>query len=279
MPVLHHIRIGILLAGIGVILFDGCKSSKTAVDPEMLAALKGGEVGTGPDSSLGNVRVVQMQMGRDGKGYLPEWDDYPGATDIYPNTLYSGPNVVTVRNDNGISSIAVRSGTDDVKWSVEGDGVLSDCPTEHDLVVNVGTVTRFAQILVEVVDCHQNENAEWVQLQNRIWTLDRINFPDVRVGERACRPFRITITGWNPVAGSYILDSISFPPGLPLEVEEELEFPVAISEGGLFYTVCFTGRVPGDYTFPVTTWMRRDQPAGGYTTYAIADTGHIRVLQ
>ena len=277
MPVLHHILTPLFLFGILVIL-DGCKSSEAATDVEVTEALKGGATDT-DTTRVGDVVTSEPVVAEMSESDWKQgtWRESPvrraQVTQISPRSLYSGPNVLTVRNENGISSISIRSGASDVKWSAEGDGFFPDCPKEQEVTVSIETVTKQAQILLEVVDCNQNESAEWVQVQNRIWRLDEINFPDTRVGEKACKPFRIA-------AGSYeILDSVTFPPGLPLSFEERPAFPVEIRGGTFWYTVCFTGTTPGEYTFPVTTWMRRQEPAGGYTTYAVADTGRIRIIR
>lgn len=155
-----------------------------------------------------------------------------------------------------------------------GEGIIPDCPREHTIVVNLMTAVRSVQVLVEVGDCRRNRKRERIHLANVTWNPDETPFPDIRVGETTCRNFRIEVAN-----GTYMIDSISLPPDLPVVFEEKLKFPVSITNGIFHYKVCFTGKAPGIYVFHVTAWIRRDEPAGGYTNYPVTDTGVIRVLQ
>ncbi|MCB0713624.1 MAG: hypothetical protein KDD67_14950 [Ignavibacteriae bacterium] len=273
MPVHRHIITLFLLFGVGLLIQSGCKSSEATVDGEAVGALKGVGSDTSQKESASAMAAMITREGEIIQDYWSESRTSQRVTQISPRTLYSGPNALTIKNVNGISSISVRSGAEDVSWSVEGAGFFPDCPEEQEILISIETVSKSAQILVEVVDCNQNESAEWVQVQNKIWTLDEVIFPDVRVGQTVCRPFRVS------TAQREILDSVTFPSNFPLTFESEPEFPVEVFGTIFWYNVCFTGKKPGVYVFPVITWMRREEPAGGYKTYAVADTGRIRVIR
>ncbi|MGE3799627.1 MAG: hypothetical protein AB7H80_01255 [Candidatus Kapaibacterium sp.] len=271
MPVHRHIFTLTLFFGMGLLIQSGCKSSEATVDTEAVGALKGVDSDTTAEGFYSSLNMSgEEEVLED---YWSESRTSQRVTQIFPRTLYSGPNVLTIKNVNGISSISVRSGAEDVSWSVEGAGYFPNCPEEQEILISIETVSKSAQILVEVVDCNQNESAEWVEVQNKIWTLDEVIFPDVRVGQTVCRPFRVS-TG-----GREILDSVTFPSNFPLSFESVPDFPVDVFGTTFWYNVCFTGKKPGVYKFPVITWMRREEPAGGYKTYAVADTGRIRVIR
>jgi hypothetical protein len=79
-------------------------------------------------------------------------------------------------------------------------------------------------------------------------------------------------------APGVFLDGVTSSEGrITFEFHEPL--PTNVLPGTTYrYNVCFHADEPGVYRFPVITWIRRDQPVGGYTSYPVADTGVIRVL-
>ena len=208
-----------------------------------------------------------------------------GQASSYPTELYSGENIITLKAPAGIRSIEALFDSSTASLveirGMGGIGDLSGCPDSHKVQLHVNTVTQTLRVQFVVVDCNGKRNP--VGLTNRIWRLDEVLFPDAEVGDTICRPFQIglqTIGGFGgiPATTGEYLDSVSVP--IP-QVFLRYSFPppLQIRTGSNYrYNVCFVADKPGVYRFPVLTWMRRTQPADGYTNYAIADTGVIRVL-
>lgn len=195
----------------------------------------------------------------------------------YPTELYSGENIITIKAPNGIRNIeaAFDSATASLTeiHGMGGIGDLAGCPDSHKVQLRVNTASRPLAVRFIVTDC--NGTGSLIVFTNRTWSLDEVPFPDAEVGDTICRPFQIGLTG---LGGVEYLDSISvmspyafarysFPP------------PLELSGGSTYrYNVCFIAGKPGVYKFPVITWIRRRQPADGYTNYAVADTGVVRVV-
>jgi hypothetical protein len=194
-----------------------------------------------------------------------------GGLDVYPTELYSGDNVITIKHPDGIRRIAIVSATPNL--SIEGDGTL-DCETSHDLHVYRATAHDAAMLRLLIVDCRGGRQ-EITLRDNTTWVLEIRNFGAVPTGERECMMFYIRS---NRESEAETLDSVSVAdPHVSLRFFTTL--PHSIRVGSTYqYEVCFRGTDPGFYKFPVVTWMRRGQPSGGMTTYAVADTGIVYVV-
>lgn len=200
---------------------------------------------------------------------------------VYPSwgggqgPLYPGHNVLTISSANGLREVRIRSADSRHITGIEGDGALAGCPRTHDVRVFLNTATVSDSVVIDVLDC-AGRRLRQVQRLNIPWSLDRNNFGIVEAGLRRCRKFSIRIDAGD--GDGLTLDSIvASDPEVSLILPGEL--PLRIPAGETYqYDVCFTSDVPGTYVFPVTTWMRRDFPNGGYTTYPVADTGLIRVV-
>lgn len=199
----------------------------------------------------------------------------------YPTELYSGENIITIKAPNGIRSIeAVFDSMTASLTEIHGMGGVGDlggCPDSHKVQIRVNTATVGLNVRFRVTDCRNNTTV--LVCTNRTWRLDEVPFPDAEVGDTICRPFQIGLAGFGGIGTTEYLDSISvmtpdgyatysFPP------------PLQLTSGSNYrYNVCFIAKKPGVYRFPVITWMRRAQPADGYTNYAVADTGVVRVVR
>ena len=201
---------------------------------------------------------------------------YGQAASSYPTELYSGENIITLKAPGGIRSI--QANFDSLTSSLTeihgmgGIGDLSGCPDSHKVQLRLNTASQPVNVRFTVIDCAGRQHQ--VILTNKTWRLDEVPFPDAEVGDTICRPFQIGLTG---IVSEY-LDSISIPMD---QVFQRYSFPppLPLRAGSNYrYTVCFVAEKPGEYRFPVMTWIRRTQPAGGYTNYAVSDTGVVRVL-
>lgn len=196
---------------------------------------------------------------------------------ITPTEIYPGENVITVSAFGGIRSVRVvpSDAASRAYITTRNTGNLSGCPSSHNVELTVGAASLPISAMLYVEMCNGRVDSQLLGI-NTTWNLDEVPFPDAEVGEEVCRPFHIQLTGFG--AASVTLDSVSSPqPGVSFDFS--FAPPLPIPSGSTYrYTVCFTADKPGIYRFPVITWIRRSQPAGGHTSYPVADTGLIRVL-
>lgn len=188
---------------------------------------------------------------------------------VYPPELYPGTNVITIKVPTGIREIRA---THTPNMTVEGTGLLS-CSDEHALYATVYTASQPVSLQLIIIDCRNRRHVQNLTL-NTVWTVDRNRFSTVEVGETVCRDFQIRSTSPDIL----ILDSIAAAdPRAEIRLPGRL--PTRIDSPELYvYEVCFSADEPGIFRFPVTTWMRRRYPSGGYTTYPVADTGYVQVV-
>jgi hypothetical protein len=186
----------------------------------------------------------------------------------YPTVLYSGPNVVTVRNSLGIDRIEVATSTTDI--IVDGEGSVG-CARSHDLQITRTSTAATSLLRLRIVDC-RGGRYEITLAGNNNWDLDLVNFGRVLPGTRRCMMFNIRTDNPNE-----ILDSVSVTDER-VSIRFFSDLPQRILPGIPYrYEVCFQADAPGVYRFPVVTWMRRSQPSGGHRSYPVADTGVVVV--
>ncbi|MEO5930144.1 MAG: hypothetical protein ABIR47_09440 [Candidatus Kapaibacterium sp.] len=195
----------------------------------------------------------------------------PAGEAVWPPELYTGENVITVTMPAGIREIRTVQ-TANVR--VEGAGMV-DCRKQYPLKVYVSTASQTVVLDITIIDCNNRRIRRQLALPTT-WQLDNNRYGAVEQMKTACRDFSVRATGAEPI----YLDSISVDdPRLRLELPSKLPIRVFPNEN-FSYTVCFTAdSTTGIFKFPVTTWIRRPYPSGGKTTYAVADSGVVRVVQ
>lgn len=205
-----------------------------------------------------------------------------GAIRSYPSELYAGENVLTFYLPEGIENIrpvfdSLTESLTDVR--PEDIGTFENCRDSQSVRIRLHTASHALNLRFRITGC--TGIARMTRVLNRTWRLDEVPFKDVVAGDTACRPFQIGLTGLPGLGGGEYLDSISVPmPGAFVRYGEDGAPPLRLDGGVLYrYFVCFAPKEPGTYRFPIITWMRRPQPAGGYTNYPVADTAVVRVLK
>jgi hypothetical protein len=188
---------------------------------------------------------------------------------IYPDSLFSSDNEITITAPNGIKNVTVTATGKITR--VEGDGPGS-CEKERKLKVFVNTASEAVRLNIVVIDC-KNKRKTFALPLHTVWNLDLNNLGQVEVGTTVCHDFFIRSSG----TGEW-LDNITVPdPHLSLKLPTSL--PVFLPGGETYtYQVCFKADEPGVYVFPSITWMRRSQPSAGMTSYPVSDTGMIEVI-
>lgn len=209
---------------------------------------------------------------------LPSLSAQTGGVTIYPTVLYPGNNVITIRSPEGLRQIDIGH-TPNIE--IEGDEQVDlSCEQTYDIHLYVGTATSPATLNLKIVDCNGRATGYALQM-NRTWRLDTIRFR-VDYQQTQCKFFEIRLSsGIIGLGGgeSIILDSVTSP-SENIDIRIPTRLPLTIPTGATFkYQVCFRADKLGLYQFPVITWIRREFPNGGYTSYPVADTGVVRVME
>jgi hypothetical protein len=191
---------------------------------------------------------------------------------VGPPELYPGPNVVTVRAAAGVRAIEIGGV---VNAEVKG-GTVEGCPQSLDLPIDVTTAGENAGVILRVTDCRGIASMRILAI-NTTWKLARVDFGDMEAWSRACRVFRVFWEGL-PGEAAATIDSITVAdPAAIINLPSTL--PTTVDNGKAYlYGVCYQAATPGVHAFPVTAWIRRRYPSGGYGTYAVSDTGYVSVL-
>ena len=203
---------------------------------------------------------------------------------VEPGVLYPGENRLTVTSEAGIRSVTLLPGSTRADlFELRSAGELKGCPTSDLVEFSIHTASQPVNLILVVEKCDGSDPDRIAISLNTVWNLDEVLFPDIRISEEVCREFQVRLDG--SIGGvafatgpGVFLDGVTSPDGR-ISFEFQTPLPTNVPPGTTYrYNVCFHADEPGVYRFPVVTWIRRDQPAGGFTSYPVADTGVIRVL-
>lgn len=209
--------------------------------------------------------------------------DVRAAVSLYPRELYGGMNVVTVNASTGVQRlqwydgrrwIDLRKGQALENLRIVSAPVPKRCARVMKLYLFVPDVTTDAEIELRVVECGGGERRLRLET-GELWNVDHQQMGAVRVGQTLCQPFSVRSTG----SGSVVVDRVVSPSG-----SFQLRFPAArpplrILAGRTYsYQVCFRATEPGTFKMPIHVYIRREQPAGGFTSFIVADTAYVTVV-
>ncbi len=196
-----------------------------------------------------------------------------GLFGIDPPEVYPGENIVTIRLMSGVREVRCVPVSTTSNIRIEGVGGAPGCPTQHDLRIFIGDPGADVRLHITVIDCNNRRYVDTSVSLNTKWSVNKIRYGTVEQGVEICREFWISSEERDTW-----LDSVTVgDPNVRIVLPTTL--PVRIRKGAIYrYQVCFMGAEQGEFDFPVITWMRRDHPWGGFTTYAVADTGGVRVV-
>lgn len=206
---------------------------------------------------------------------------FGGDITIYPPVLYSGLNVITITADEGVSRIRYRSGAG---WAELRSGIRTSqfrivsgpsfkpCSRTATFVVFVPNMSSPVSLDIQAVDCGRNSETFSLDLEN-LWNVYREDFGNVMVGSTACRTFYVQTSG-----SDFIIDSLGSP-----SADFQIRYtgrrpPLRVRPGPYTYNVCFTAKKLGRVKMPIYVFLRRRFPAGGHTTFVVADTAYVNVI-
>jgi hypothetical protein len=216
-----------------------------------------------------------------GLGVLAGGENLFAQATIYPQKLYSGMNQITVTAGRGLAHIQrydrgvwrdFLTGAATTGVRVVSGPTFNHCARSATFLVFVSIISRDVGMRLRVVDCEDDDEEFDLRLSER-WNVFHEDFGPVRVGEPACHPFSV-----DPRGNQLIIDSIVSPS--PLFVIRYTDRPPPLRVAGRIYhyDVCLKPIREGEIARPILVYIRRDQPAGGYTNFIVADTAYVNAL-
>ncbi len=201
---------------------------------------------------------------------------------IYPTVLYSGMNPITVYAEDGISKVEIRTGGG---WSpivighktssyrVMTTPVFGYCAKQASFSLWVERIDLSFEVDIRVTDCDGSSREYSVGLEN-VWNLFHEDFGTVTLDDRPCHTFEVQSLGGDFIVDDVISSSRQFTIRYPFKKP-----PLRIQGARTYrYSVCFKPERVGRIKVPINVHIRREQPVGKYTTYVVADTAYVNVI-
>ena len=202
-----------------------------------------------------------------------------GEVAIFPPVLYPGPNRLVITSEHGIASVRIIFPDSLVmaETRTEGGSVPADCPTSHEIGLHLPPGSSAVAVVLGIETALCDSVVDVVRIgMNSSWIHDVITFPEGGPGEKVCAKFQVGVNAYVPETDPVVTGVTS--PDSRVSFEFPSPPPIRIPQGTTYrYTVCFSSDTAGTFRIPVVTWMKRDYPYGGFTTYPVADTAVIRV--
>ncbi len=209
---------------------------------------------------------------------------FPQSISIYPTVLYPGMNLITITSQDGIGSIQRRlpgqwvsiiTGQTTPGMRIITAPFFTTCEQRTSFLVLVTTISESVNLQFRVTDCHGDDRDFALQL-TEVWRVSREDFGTMQVGDVSCREFKVETTSGGT---SYRIDSVRSP-SKQFTIRYTDRRPPLLLRRGLTYTynVCFTATKPGRYLVPIHVFLKREQPAGSFTNFIVADTAFVTVI-
>ena len=205
-----------------------------------------------------------------------------GQDRIYPTALYSGMNPLTVYAVDGISKIEMRtrSGWKPISigyttrfYRILTSPIFGYCATQATFSVWVERIDHDFEIEIRVTDCDGSKRTYDLSLENT-WSLYHEDFGTVTLDDKPCHTFVVESIG-----GDFIVDDVESP-SRQFSIRYPFKKPPVRIRGSKTYrySVCFKPERIGRIKVPINVLIRRGQPVGKYTTYVVADTAYVNVI-
>ena len=180
------------------------------------------------------------------------------GTTFYPNILYPGENVVTLKNPKGIETVRVQASRNTVVRVPE----IGGCPTTVDVRVWVENPTTDESVDFTVYNCEGRFMSTTIHAEN--WTIRHEDTGPVQVGRDTCLRCEVITSGTKIVDSIVVIGrrlSVRMPtPRGPWQSTEA---------DPLSYRICYSATDVEEAEENVRLYVRRNQPNGGLTHYMI----------
>ena len=206
---------------------------------------------------------------------------------IYPRVLYPGVNVITITSPDGIAQVQRRlngvwgnflTGEETTTSRIIAGPIFSRCGATAKFMILIKSISTDVNLQLRVVDCQDNSEVAVLAMGNT-WRVSREDFGTMSLGTTLCHDFEVSARIPNGETGrGFLVDSI-YSPSRQFTIQYiQQRPPLHISPGSTYrYRVCFTPRTTGMVAMPILVYIHRDQPAGGFSNFIVADTAYIRV--
>ena len=206
-----------------------------------------------------------------------------GQDRLYPTSLYSGMNPLTVYDVDGISKIEMktRDGWEPITLSYKTSyyrvmtaPVFGYCAKQTTFSLWVERIDRNFEVEIRVTDCDGSKRTYDLDLEN-VWSLSHEDFGTVTLDDKPCHTFVVKSLG-----GDFIVDKVESP-SRQFSIRYPFKKPPLRIRGirTYRYSVCFRPERLGRIKAPIFVHIRRGQPVGKYTTYVVADTAYVNVIE
>jgi hypothetical protein len=147
---------------------------------------------------------------------------------------------------------------------------INRCARRATFTVYVSDISRNVGLRLRITDCDDDDD-EIDLVLDQPWNVYFEDFGKMTLGESRCHQFTV-----EPRGNSYIIDSIVSPSALFTIRYTARRPPVRVYDV-YHYDVCFKATRAGVTTRPILVYLHRNQPAGGYSNFIVADTAYVDV--
>ena len=181
---------------------------------------------------------------------------------VYPSTLYSGENVLTIYSPRGIERVSLTTTSNVIVRS--SPGFLRDCPDSVQVRLYVSSVTSEEAAVLSIFECDGSYDTRTIPSED--WTIRHEYTGKVEVGSDTCLPCFVESTS------PRILDSIVVHnPSVRVEIQERPYRKGYRVVGGLpfRYNICYRPEREESVTDTNYLHFKREEPNGGFDSYVI----------
>ncbi len=201
---------------------------------------------------------------------------------LYPPVLYGGLNEITISAGDGIARIEmlrgrtwspIVTGTNTPLYRIITSPVATRCAKSARMLIYVKGISRTFSIPIRVTECDGSTRELEIGLVDP-WRVYYEDYGTVFLGATACHTFRVDAPG-----SDHVIEKIVSPsPLFAIRYKGNGAPPTRVpSSGSYLYDVCFKATRPGKIKMPILVYVRRRFPAGGQTTFIVADTAFVNV--
>jgi len=202
---------------------------------------------------------------------------------VYPPILYGGLNEITITAPDGIARIEMErgrrwtpivTGTNTPLYRIVTSPVAARCAKSARMLVFVKGVSTSFTIPIRVTECDGSTREVDLTMRDP-WRVYYEDFGTVLLGATACHTFRVDAAG-----SDHVIEKVVSPsPLFTVRYKGNGTPPIRIPRSGTYlYDVCFKATKPGKIKMPILVHVRRQYPAGGQTTFIVADTAFVTVV-